>query len=325
MYPIRFGVFLPTGDVNEAMAAAQRAERDGLYSVSTNDHFFSPLGTPQTPQNECFTILAAIAAVTSKIRLAPAVVAASFRTPPLLAKIATTLDHVSRGRLIMGLGAGWQDKEYLAAGYTFPPLKTRLAQLDETIQVLKAMWTQDVPNYRGEHFEIKDLYANPRPLSRPHPPIMLGGSGTGLLRIAAREASVINLIPPTGNGKDFVNDPAATLRFDMPELKRRIAVLHGFMRDAGRDPSSMEIGGLLMLGLSRDKRDPALRQMAAHLGFPDYEAAQRAPVALLGTPDEVKRELEKRIKETGVTYYIVFPATHDTQELLVNEIMPAFA
>ncbi len=325
MYPVRFGVFLPTGDVNEAMAAALRAERDGLYSVSTNDHFFSPLGKHQTPQNECFTILTAIAAVTSKIRLAPAVVAASFRSPALLAKIAATLDHVSRGRLIMGLGAGWQDKEYLAAGYPFPPLKTRLAQLDETVQVLKAMWTQDTPNYRGEHFEIKDLYANPRPLSKPYPPIMLGGSGTGLLRIAAREASIINLIPPTGNGKDFVNDPAATLRFDMAELKRRIALLHQFMGEAGRDPASMELGGLLMLGLSRDKNDAVLRHMATQLGFPDYASAQRAPVALLGTPDEVKRELQERIASTGVTYYIVFPATADTQELLVNEVMPAFA
>ncbi|MCC6710227.1 MAG: LLM class flavin-dependent oxidoreductase [Gammaproteobacteria bacterium] len=324
MYPVRFGVFLPTGDVNEAMAAALRAERDGLYSVSTNDHFFSPLGTPQTPQNECFTILTAIAAVTSKIRLAPAVAAASFRTPPLLAKIAATLDHVSRGRFIMGLGAGWQDKEYLAAGYAFPPIKERLAQLDETIQVLKAMWTQDVPNYRGNHFEIKDLFANPRPLSKPYPQIMLGGSGTGLLRIAAREASIINLIPPTGNGKDFVNDPAATLRFDMADLKRRIGMLHGFMREAGRDPSSIELGGLVMLGLSRDKNDATLRQLASHLGFPTYEAAQKAPVALLGTPEEVKRELAERIQATGVTYYIVFPATADSQQLLVDEIMPAF-
>lgn len=324
VYPVRFGVFLPTGDVNEAMAAALRAERDGFYSVSTNDHFWSPLGSPQTPQNECFTILTAIAAVTSKIRLAPAVAAASFRSPPLLAKIGATLDHVSRGRFIMGLGAGWQDKEYLAAGYEFPPLKTRLAQLDETIQVLKAMWTQEVPNFRGEHFEIKDLYANPRPLSQPHPQIMLGGSGTGLLRIAAREAAVINLIPPTGNGKDFVNDPVATLKFDMPDLKRRIAMLHGFMREAGRDPSSIELGGLVMLGLSRDRNDATLRGLAAHLGFPDYASAQRAPVCLLGTPEEVKRELEERIAATGVTYYIVFPATPDTQALLVDEVMPAF-
>lgn len=325
MHPIRFGIFLPTGDVNEAMASAQRAERDGLYSVSTNDHFFSPLGTAETPQLECFTLLTAIAAVTSRIRLAPAVAAASFRTPPLLAKIAATLDHVSRGRLIMGLGAGWQDKEYIAAGYPFPPLKTRLQQLDETIQVLKAMWTQPAPNYRGEHFAIKDLYANPRPLQQPHPPIMLGGSGTGLLRIAAREATTINLIPPTGNGKDFINDKDATVRFDMAELKRRIALLHQFMGEAGRDPASMELGGLLLLGMSRDKNNPVLRQMATNLGFPDYASAQRAPVALLGTPDEVKREIEQRIAATGVTYYIVFAATPETHDLLVQDVMPAFS
>jgi len=181
-----------------------------------------------------------------------------------------------------------------------------------------------VPNYRGNHFEIKELFANPRPLSKPYPQIMLGGSGTGLLRIAAREASIINLIPPTGNGKDFVNDPAATLRFDMADLKRRIGMLHGFMREAGRDPSSIELGGLVMLGLSRDKNDATLRQLASHLGFPTYEAAQKAPVALLGTPEEVKRELAERIQATGVTYYIVFPATADSQQLLVDEIMPAF-
>ena len=325
MHPIRFGIFLPTGDVGEAMAAAVRAERDGLYSVSTNDHFFSPLGTPQTPQLECFTILTAIAAVTSRIRLAPAVAAASFRTPPLLAKIAATLDHVSRGRLIMGLGAGWQDKEYVAAGYAFPPLKARLEQLDETIQVLKAMWTQAQPTYAGQHFAIKDLYANPRPLQQPYPPIMLGGSGTGLLRIAAREASVLNIIPPTGNGKDFINDKAATLRFDMAELKRRVALLHQFMREAGRDPASMELGGLLLLGLSRDKNDPALHKLASNLGFPDYASAQRAPVALLGTPDEVKREIERRVADVGLTYFIVFEATPTTHDLLVQEVMPAFA
>jgi probable F420-dependent oxidoreductase len=322
---VRFGIFLPTGDVSEAMAAAQRAERDGLYSVSTNDHFFSPLGTAQSPQIECLTILTAVAAVTSRIMLAPAVVAASFRTPPLLAKIVATLDHVSHGRFIMGLGSGWQPTEYVAAGYRFPSLKERLEHLDETIQVLKAMWTQDVPNYQGAHFAIKDLHANPRPLQKPHPPIMLGGSGTGLLRIAAREASVINLIPPTGNGKDFINDQAATLRFDMAELKRRIALLHHFMREAGREPASMELGGLLLLGLSEDARDPALRQLASRLGFADYTAAQRAPVALLGTPAEVRAEIERRVAETGLTYFIVFPATPSTQDLLVREVMPHFA
>lgn len=122
MHKLKFGLFLPTGDFAEAKAAALQAEQDGFYSVSTNDHFFSPLGTHDTPQLECFTSLTAIAALTSKVFLAPSVAAASFRSPALLAKITSTLDHVSEGRFIMGLGAGWFDKEYAAHGYPFPLL-----------------------------------------------------------------------------------------------------------------------------------------------------------------------------------------------------------
>ncbi len=323
MPAVKFGVFLPTGDLDEARAAAVAAERDGFYSVSLNDHFYSPLGDPQTPQLECFTALTAIAAETSTVRLAPCVAAASFRPPPLLAKIVSTLDIASDGRFICGLGAGWQDKEYLAHGYRFPPLRERLEQLDETLQVLKAMFTEDAPSYRGTHFAVDKAYNNPRP-RQGHVPIMLGGSGTGLLRIAAREADILNIIPPTGNGKDFVNDPQATLRFDMATLRRRIEVLHGFMREAGRDPAAIELGGLVLLGLSHDRDDPALHGMAAQLGFPDYATAQGAPVTLLGTADEVRRELRRRIDETGVTYFILFMATPATQEIFVRDVMPEF-
>ncbi len=320
----KFGIFLPTGDLDEAKAAAVAAERDGLYSVSLNDHFYSPLGQPESPQLECFTALTAIAAETERVKLAPCVAAASFRTPPLLAKIVSTLDIACGGRFICGLGAGWQDKEYLAHGYRFPPLAERLEQLDETIQILKAMCTEAVPAFKGRHFEVSNAYNNPRPLQR-HMPIMLGGSGTGLLRIAAREADILNIIPPTGNGKDFVNDPVATRKFDMATLKQRIAKLHEMMREAGRDPGAVELGGLLLLGLSRRADDEHLRQLAAQLGFPDYATAQGAPVTLLGTADEVRRELRRRIDETGMSYYIFFMATPETQEIFVKDVMPAFA
>lgn len=325
MYPTRFGVFLLPNTMQEAIAGAQRAEREGFYSASVNDHFYSPLGNPQTPQMECFTTLTAMACHTSTIKLAPAVAAASFRTPALLAKIATSLDHASNGRLILGLGAGWQDKEYYTHGYPFPPIGERLEQLDECLQILKAMWTQDVPGFKGKHFEVREAYNNPRSIQQPHPPIMLGGSGTKLLKIAAREATVLNIIPPTGNGKDFVNDPVATVKFDTPTLKSRIALLHQFMREAGRDPSEMELGGLLLLGMSKDQHNQGLRDMAKGLGFPDYATAQRAPVSILGTPDEVKAEIAHRIKDTGVSYFIFVLANEETNDLFVREVMPAFA
>jgi alkanesulfonate monooxygenase SsuD/methylene tetrahydromethanopterin reductase-like flavin-dependent oxidoreductase (luciferase family) len=324
MYPVRFGVFLLPATIAEAQAAAQRAERDGFYSVSVNDHFYSPLGTPQSPQLECFTALTAMACVTNRVKLVPAVAAISFRTPPLLGKILTSVDLASNGRLIAGLGAGWQPTEYQAHNYPFPPTSVRLEQLDEAIQILKAMWTQDEPTYHGKHFYIEKAYNNPRSIQRPHPPIMLGGSGTGLLKIAAREATVLNIIPPTGNGKDFVNDPVATLKFDETILKQRIALLHKLMGEGGRDPSEMELGGLLLLGLSRKANDPALQQMASRLGFPDFATAQRAPVCILGTPDEAKRELQRRIKTTGVTYFIFATSSEESQDLFVKEVMPEF-
>ncbi|MGE0483053.1 MAG: LLM class flavin-dependent oxidoreductase [Gammaproteobacteria bacterium] len=323
MPDLKFGIFGPTGDIDAAKATAVAAEQAGFYSYSTNDHFYSPLGSPETPQLECFTTLTAVAAVTSRIRLVPSVAAASFRSPPLLAKIISTLDHASNGRFVNGLGAGWQDKEYLAHGYPFPSLKERLEQLDETIQVVKAMCTQAAPSFSGRHFAVREAYNNPRPVQRKIP-LMLGGSGTGLLRIAAREADILNLIPPTGNGKDFVNDPVATLKFDLPTLKSRIALLHRFMREQERDPAEIELGGLLLLGLSRDAGDQQLRDMAKGLGFPDYATAQAAPVCLLGTADEVKRELARRVAETGVTYFIGVMATPATMDIFARDVMPAF-
>ena len=156
---MKFGVFLSDagvweGNVITAVEDSVGFERDGFYSVSVNDHFYSPLGNAQSNQLECFTTLTAIASATSKIKLVPAVAAASFRSPPLLAKIISALDQVSGGRFISGLGAGWQDKEYLAHGYEFPPLKVRLDQLDETIQVVKAMCSQENPAFKGKYFEV---------------------------------------------------------------------------------------------------------------------------------------------------------------------------
>lgn len=321
---IKFGLFLPTGNFADARAAALQAERDGFYSVSTNDHFFSPLGTHDTPQLECFTSLTAIAAVTDNVRLVPSVVAASFRNPALLAKIASTLDQVSNGRFIMGLGAGWFDKEYAAHGYPFPTTPERLAQLEETVLILKAMWCDKEPTFNGKYFSINKAYNNPRPVQRPHPPIMLGGSGPGLLKIAAAHADILNIIPPTSNGRDFINDPAATARFTMATLKHKIAQLHQYAERAGRDPREIELGGITLVAIAENSADATLRGIASQLGFPDYQTAQRSPVALLGTPDEIIDELQTRIDETGMSYYIVIPMTAETQALFVDKIMPAF-
>jgi probable F420-dependent oxidoreductase len=327
MHAVKFGLFLPTGDFPKAREAAEWADRSGFYSISINDHFFSPLGTAQTPQLECFSTLSALATVTQNVRLVPAVTAIAFRTPAMLAKIASTLDHLSNGRLIMGLGAGWQRSEYEAHGYSYPSNLERIDQLADAIKVLKAMWTQDEPTYHGRYFSIAKAYNNPRPVQKPHPPIMIGGSGKKILELVAAEAQLINMIPPIVNGKDFVQDPAAAVKFDKAELKRRIAMLHGFLKAAGRETSSVELSVISMVSLSRSKAEAesALAQTASAMGFPNVEAARNSPVLLAGTPEEVRRELRSRIEELGTTYYIVFPSSAEAGELLVKEVMPEFA
>ncbi len=325
MHDVTFGLFLPTNDADAAIAAARQAEADGFASVSINDHFFTPLGAPETPQLECFTILTAVAALTERVQIAPTVVAMSFRSPPLLAKITSTLDQVSKGRFVMGLGAGWFDTEYRAHGLPFPSTPERLDQLEEGIEVLKAMWTEEKPTHHGRHFAIENAYNHPRPVRQPHPPIMLGGSGTGLLRIAAKHADILNLIPPTGNGKDFVQDPGATLAFDRDRLKSRIARFHGFLREAGREPEEVELGGMLVAALSRDASDPAPAAVASQLGFPDLESAQRSPLVLLGDPVAAAEELQRRVADTGVTNHVVIPMSADTYGHLTETVLPAFA
>ena len=164
----------------------------------------------------------------------------------------------------------------------------------------------------------------PLPIQQPGPPIMLGGSAPSILELAAAEASVLNIIPPTSNGKDFPNDPIATRRFDMAVMKKKIARLREILQARGRAADAIELGGLLLLGMSRDENDSGLRDMARQLGFDDYEEARRSPVALLGTPSQIRDTLEERIADTGVTYYMMFAADDQSWSLFAKEVLPHF-
>src|SRR5271155_2542088 len=275
MREIKFGLYLPTGDFARARKVAERAEKQGFYSLSINDHLYSPMGE-RDPQLECFSTLSAIAAVTSRIRLAPAVVAMSFRNPALLAKTASTLDCISSGRLILGLGSGWQRTEYDAHGFAYPSTAERLDQLEDGINVLKAMWTQDEPAYHGRYFSVKNAYNHPRPVQKPYPPLMLGGSGKRLLEIAARHADIALLTPPIYHDKDSVQDPAAAVNFTTTVLKRRIGQLKTLAKTAGRDPGSIDLASLVFATIARDRSraDALVKETAARMHFPSPEAAR---------------------------------------------------
>jgi len=322
---VKFGLFLPTRDFASAKAAALRAEAQGFYSVSLNDHFVSQDGGVDVAQLECLTTLTAVAAVTERIKLVPSVIAASYRTPAMLAKMTATIDQISNGRFILGIGSGWNRAEYDAHGYPFPDTAERLDRLEETIELVRTMWTQDDATYHGRYYGIDRASSLPRPVQQPHPPIMIGGSSTHLLSIAARHADIVNLIPPTAHGKDFIKDADATVRFDRPRLRRRIDALVRLAETAGRDPGGIERSGFMLANISTDPNHKVFGRLAERLGFADLDSARHSPVALIGTPQQVIEELHDRVETDGLTYFIVGSTSPETEELLAGEVLPAFS
>ena len=178
-----FGIFSPQAGMSfkGMIERATNAEKLGYHSIWLVDHFWNR-GVPEADVLECTTMMSAIAACTSTIRIGSLVICNSFRNPALLAKALTTIDNISNGRLEVGLGAGWMDEEYRGYGYEFPSTGTRLRQLEEGVQILKAMFSQSKASFAGRYYTVADAYNNPQPVQKPHPPILMGGQGSKALR-----------------------------------------------------------------------------------------------------------------------------------------------
>ncbi len=322
MRQIKFGALAPVADFAKARALAERAEALGFYSVSVPDHLINTHGK-RLPELECYAALTGLALVTRRVRLLPLVTAMSYRNPALLGKITSSIDNISGGRLIAGLGSGWLKREYDAYGYPYPSNAERIEQLAEGIEVLKAMWTQEEPAFAGRHFSIDKAYNVPKPIQKPHPPILVGGAGSAVLKVAARYADILNLIAPVTRG--FV-DFKESARFDKPDLKRRLGLLHKYARECGRDPAAIEISSLSTTFVSADKThsDTMARRAADNMGLADAEGARNFPMLLVGTPQEVRRELRSRIEEFNITYFILSFMSEEALELFAREVMPEF-
>jgi F420-dependent oxidoreductase-like protein len=167
-----------------------RAETLGFDSFWVMDHFHQIpfVGKPEEPMLESWTTISVLAGITSKIKLGTMMTGIIYRHPSILAKIAATLDVLSKGRLFMGIGAGWNEEESLAYGIPFPSIKERFVRLEEAIQIIRKMWTDEPStSFNGKYYQIKNAYCNPKPVQKPSPPIMIGGAGERqTLRIVAK-------------------------------------------------------------------------------------------------------------------------------------------
>lgn len=207
-------------------AVGSAAEEAGLDNLSVMDHYFQlegmGLGDASAPMLEAYTTLGFLAGHTRHVELQALVTGVTYRHPGLLAKIVTTLDVLSGGRAMLGIGAAWYEREHLGLGVPFPTLSERFERLEETLQIVLQMWSDDDGPYDGDHYQLAETICSPSPLTRPHPPVMIGGSGERkTLRLVARYADACNLFARPDTGPDAV--------------KAKLEVLAGHCSDAGTD------------------------------------------------------------------------------------------
>ncbi|MHB8691629.1 MAG: LLM class F420-dependent oxidoreductase [Solirubrobacteraceae bacterium] len=284
------------------------AESSGFSSVSLMDHLLQifMVGPPENYMFDGNTMLAAIAARTSKLTLGTLVGAVTYRNPALLAKITTTLDIISGGRAWCGVGAAWFEEEHLAYGYEFPPLKTRFEYLEETLQILRAMFTEPQATFEGEHFRVEDAYNNPKPV-RGDIPILIGGSG---------EKKTLRMVAQYGDGCNFFGGP--------DQVRHLIGVLEGHCERLGRDISEITktVMGTVVIAPTMEGAQAKLEALKA-LGLPP----ERIPMITLGDPDTVG-EAAMKLKDAGAEGMTVsLPDVHDLETLaLVGQTLgPVFA
>ena len=252
------------------------------------------------PLLECWTTLSALARDTTRLRLGTSVLCNSYRLPSVLAKMGATLDVISGGRLELGLGAGWFEREYRAYGIPFPRIGERIEQLDEAVDVIRTMWTDARPTFTGKHYAIDDAVCDPPPVQRPHPPIWIGGEGDRVHRVAARAASGVNV------------------RWWSPaRVAARDAFLSAACREHARDPATLRRSVTALLVVDRD----SARAQTTRARF----AAIPADGHIAGTPDRCLARLREYL-DAGVRHVLLtIPdvAASDALELAGREVLPA--
>jgi F420-dependent oxidoreductase-like protein len=294
----------PDGIFDAVKAKAQWAEEHGFTWFSVMDHLIQigNVGAPDEPFMEGWTILTALAAVTRRIRLATLVSSVHYRNPTHLAKIAAGVDQISRGRLTFGIGAGGFEGEYKQYGWEFPPRPAvRIRQMEEATRLILALWTEKRTTFQGKYFHAQDAILEPKPVQKPHPPVMIGGGGEQLtLRAVARLADACNV----GGAPEMV--------------RHKFEVLRRHCEAEGRNYDEIERTNVISFVLARD--EAALAAKRRKLAVPEQF------YGVAGTVAQVT-DLVGRYRDAGVQLLISSAYRNDTEtlELLAADVMPGFA
>ncbi|MBY0275745.1 LLM class F420-dependent oxidoreductase [Candidatus Binatia bacterium] len=308
-HPIRFGIQTSQQNVewSSMLDLWRKAESWGYDSLWNFDHFYPIFVDPNGPCLEGWTTLAALGQATSRVRIGHLVNGNTYRNPCVLAKMATTLDHVTNGRLNLGIGAGWFELEHRAFGLDFKTVRGRLEALDEACRILKGMFTGEPFSLRGKHYTIDDARGLPVPVQRPHPPIMIGGSGEKvLLRIVAEHA-------------DMWNTTGAVER-----LAHLIDVIRRHGDAVGRDTEQIEKTVMMpMCYGGGSEREKFMTQLVA--GMQQCTPEEARSRIMMGSKDECLETIA-RYRKAGVTHFIFMafqPVFPNELQAFAEDVAPA--
>src|SRR2546426_11045622 len=296
------GIKDPVEAYETMTGVAQTAEELGYDSIWLFDHFHTVPVPTQEVTFECWTSTAALARDTKRVRIGQIVTCNSYRNPALLAKMASTVDAMSHGRLDFGIGAGWFEHEYRAYGYNYPEAPKRLRYLREAIQVILAMWTQEEAVFEGKYYQVRGAINQPKGVQKPHIPLLIGGGGEKVtLKLVAQYADACNI-----GG-------------DIPTIRHKLDVVNQHCEDVGRDYTSIRrtSSSICVIG---ESEEAALASLKPHQR--DIVTLMRAS-AMIGSPETVRRRIAE-LEDAGIQELIIwFPdaAKLESLRLFARECM----
>ena len=305
---IKFGVRIHQGGYgyDSLRRIWTHADRLGYHSATLYDLL-------NVPTLECWTTLSALAAETKRIRLTPLVLANPYRPAALLAKMASTLDVISGGRLELGIGAGGGGEDHIASGYPFPSVSERVNMLEEALEVIKRLWSEPEVSFKGSYYTLDQAVNEPKPIQTPHPPILVGGHGeTYLFRAVARYADICNI----------------GFEMSLEEHRAKLKVLEEHCRKVGRDLSEIEVShNTRVLIAENDKEFNKLATTEAASSNTDVDSHKRSlRKAIAGTPKQCVDQIA-RFVDSGITYFFLLfpdPVPSESLSLFAQEVMPHF-
>ncbi len=289
------------------LEAARSAEEQGFSSVYVPDHFAEePAGSgalsTETIIPEATAAIAAIGATTNRVRVGGHVLCNLFRHPALTAQATATIDQITAGRAILGLGAGWTKNEFEMTGMDFPDIKPRLRMLDESLTVIRSLWTESKTTFNGEFYRLNDAFITVKTVQKPHPPILIGGAGKGLLRLAARHADICNVVLDLGKAGTVLMSEIAGLTEDA--YRAKLDFVTSEAAAAGRSLTLSSTIFMMMITSTEEEGAQMAEALAGGFGLDPAEAT-RMPMALVGTPEQCIAELQRREREWGIEHLVI--------------------